>query len=59
MQVLPPDDQMLNFNLNQSKLCYLVANMQLMQVATDASGAIWWPNFLLMQVAPFGGQIYN
>ena len=27
--------------------------------ATDVSGAIWWPNLQLMQVAPFGGQICN
>ena len=27
--------------------------------ATNASGAIWWPNLLLMQVAPSGGQICN
>ena len=25
--------------------------------ATNASGAIWWPNLLLMKVAPSGGQI--
>ena len=25
--------------------------------ATNASGAIWWPNLQLMQVAPYGGQI--
>ena len=25
--------------------------------ATYASGAIWWPNLQLMQVAPSGGQI--
>ena len=24
---------------------------------TNASGATWWPNFLLTQVAPPGGQI--
>ena len=27
--------------------------------ATDASGAIWWPNLQLMQVEPSGGQICN
>ena len=27
------------------------------QILTNASGANWWPNFLLMQVAPPGGQI--
>ena len=26
---------------------------------TIASGAIWWPIFKLMKVAPSGGQIYN
>ena len=31
--------------------------MQVMQ--TYASGAIWWPNLLLMQVAQSGGQICN
>ena len=25
----------------------------------DASGATWWPNFLLMQVAPPGDQIFH
>ena len=29
------------------------------QIFTNASGAIWWPNLLLMQVAPSGGQICN
>ena len=28
--------------------------MQVMQ--TNASGAIWWPNLQLMQVAPSGGK---
>ena len=27
--------------------------------ATYASGAIWWPNLQLMQLAPSGGQIWN
>ena len=37
--------------------------MQVMQTgdqckfAINASGAIWWPNLQLMQVAPSGGQI--
>ena len=31
--------------------------MEVMQ--TYASGAIWWPNLQLMQVAPSGGQICN
>ena len=26
---------------------------------TNSSGAIRWPNFQLMQVAPSGGQIWN
>ena len=26
---------------------------------SNASGAIWWPNLELMQVAPSGGQIWN
>ena len=26
---------------------------------TNASGAIWWPNLKLMQVAPSGGQLCN
>ena len=47
MQVAPPDDQI----LNQSKLCHLVAKF-----TTNASGAIWWPNLQLMQVAPSGGR---
>ena len=38
--------------LNQSKLCHLLAKF-----ATNASGAIWWPNLKLMQVVPSGGQI--
>ena len=38
----------------QHKLRNLVANF-----ANNASGAIWWPNFQLMQVAPSGGQICN
>ena len=36
------------------KLCHLVA-----KYATNTSGAIWWPNLQLMQVAPSGGQICN
>ena len=27
--------------------------------ATNASGAIWWPNLQLMHVVPSGGQIFN
>jgi len=26
---------------------------------TNASGAIWWANLQLMQLAPSGGQIWN
>ena len=29
------------------------------KIGTNASGAIWWPNLELMQVAPSGGQIWN
>ena len=35
----------------------LVGTVLMAKFATDASGAIWWPNLLLMQVAPSGGQI--
>ena len=28
-------------------------------VETITGGTLWWPNFLLMQVAPPGGQISN
>ena len=57
MQVAPPDDQI----LNQCKLCYLDL---VAQFATDASRALWPPNFLLtngrwMQVVPSGGQPCN
>ena len=38
----------------QCKYRHLVA-----KCATNASGAIWWPNLQLMQVAPSGGQICN
>ena len=31
----------------------------LAKFATYGSGAIWWPNLQLMQVAPSGGQICN
>ena len=31
----------------------------LAKFATNASGAIWWPNLQQMQVAPSGGQICN
>ena len=43
-------------------------NMISRNIGTNASGAIWWPNLQLMQVAkkvelmqvvPFGGQICN
>ena len=32
---------------------------QLWNQASNASGAMWWPNLQLMQVAPSGGQILN
>ena len=48
MQVVPSFGQI----CNKYKLRHLVAKF-----ATNASGAIWWPNLLLMQVAPSGGQI--
>ena len=31
----------------------------MVKIATNASGAILWPNLELMQVAPSGGQICN
>ena len=37
-----------------------VLDMEVDKVAkflTNASGATWWPNFQLIQVAPPGGQI--
>ena len=43
MQVAPADDQILN-------QCPLAAKS-----ATNASGAICWPNFEAVQVGPFGG----
>ena len=48
MQVVPSGGQI----CNQCKWRHLVAKF-----ATNASGAIWWPNLQLMQVAPSGGQI--
>ena len=30
----------------------------MVKFATNASGAIWWPNLQLMQVVPSGGQIF-
>ena len=48
--MVPPDDQI----LNQSKLCQLVG-----KYASNTSGAIWWSNLQLIQVAPSGGQICN
>ena len=34
-------------------------NLVVAKLLTNASGATWWPNFLLMQLAPPGGQISN
>ena len=36
------------------KWCHLMAKF-----GTNASGAIWWPNLELIQVALSGGQIWN
>ena len=50
IQVAPSGDQIWN-------LCnwrHLVTKF-----GTNASGAIWWPNFELLQVAPSGDQILN
>ena len=50
MHVAPPDGQI-------SYLCkwhHLVDKF-----LSNASGATWWPNYLLMQVAPPGGQIVH
>ena len=33
------------------------ANKEIPSNMTNTSGATWWSNFLLMQVAPPGGQI--
>ena len=40
---------------NSCKWCQHMAKF----ATTNASGAIWWPNLLLMQVAPSGGQTCN
>ena len=50
MQVAPSGGQICNL----CKWRHLVAKF-----ATNASGAIWWPNLQLMQGAPSGGQICN
>ena len=50
MQVTQPGGKICNL----CKWCHLVAKF-----ATNASGAIWWPNLELMQVAPSGGQFYK
>ena len=34
-------------------------NVTLAKIITNTSGATWWPNFQLIQVAPSGGQICN
>ena len=39
---------------NQCKWCHLVV-----KYVTNVSGAIWWANFQLMQLASSGGQIWN
>ena len=44
MQVTSPDDQI--WSMYTEKV-------------TVSSGAIWWPNLELMQVAPSGGQFCN
>ena len=31
----------------------------MIKFGTNASGAIWWANLQLMQLAPSGGQIWN
>ena len=31
----------------------------MVKYGTNASGAIWWENLQLMQMAPSGGQIWN
>ena len=38
----------------QFKWRNMVANFE-----NNASGASWWPNMQLMQMAPYGGQICN
>ena len=66
MQVTPPDDQM----LNQCKLCHLVPQFQLMQLALqvapprgqtlqtiDEASFIWRPNLHLIQVAEYSIKI--
>ena len=50
MHVMLPGSQL----WNQCKWRHLVAKF-----ATNASGAMWWPNLELIQVAPSGGQICN
>ena len=47
MQVAPSGDKIWNY----CNRCHLVTKF-----VTNASGAIWWPNLQLMQVAPSGGQ---
>jgi len=48
MQVVPCGGQ----NCNKRKWGHLVAKF-----ATNASGAMWWPNLYAMQVASSGGLI--
>ena len=48
------------------QVIYVIDSIQVIRViqvytekVTVFSGAIWWPNLELMQVAPSGGQIFN
>ena len=45
------------------QVIYVIDSIQVIQVYTEkvtvSSGAIWWPNLELMQVAPSGGQLCN
>ena len=44
-------------NMEVDKVTNMMAEFALMKFLTNASGATWWPNFLLMQMASPGGQI--
>ena len=52
MEVKKVADEMTNMEVDK------VTNM-MAEFRTNASGATWWPNFSIMQVAPLGGQISN